>query len=196
MKTLLVATFVGLASWFIYTKLRIYINAEYIKSNTDGREYLVRNTVNKQQAADTLGMINIKIQKLIEILKSGGNREYADNVALLVSRYSPSSLMENTLLYDTAYTINKGETVAVCLTTRDSAEHIYDLNTLMFVMIHELAHVGVDSVGHDEKFKKFFTYLLKTSIDHDVWIYQDYTVAPVEYCGMFINTSPIQIGKF
>ena len=38
----------------------------YVKSNIDGKEYLVRNLPDKQQAADLLANINKKLTQLIE----------------------------------------------------------------------------------------------------------------------------------
>lgn len=181
---------ISILLYFIYKQIKLYIYSIYIKSSVDNNFYLVRNTFNKLQSANTLALINYRIKKLLNILN---NYNYKDNinVKLLISRYNPSNLMENITLDNTTYTINKGSEVSVCLATRDKNENVYDINKLMFVIIHELAHIGCVSHGHNNEFVKFFTFLLKICIENELYIYQDYSKVPVEYCGMIINTTPI-----
>lgn len=181
---------ISILLYFIYKQIKLYIYSIYIKSSVDNNFYLVRNTFNKLQSANTLALINSRIKKLLNILN---NYNYKNdiNVKLLISRYNPSNLMENITLDNTTYTINKGSEVSVCLATRDKNENVYDINKLMFVIIHELAHIGCVSHGHNNEFVKFFTFLLKICIENELYIYQDYSKEPVEYCGIIINTSPI-----
>jgi hypothetical protein len=56
-----------------------------------------------------------------------------------------------------SYTINK-EKVHICL--RDENSNYYDDNMLMYVSLHELAHVLCDEIGHTEKFNAIFDELL------------------------------------
>lgn len=164
-------------------------NSISVKSNIDNQYYIVRNNKNKQESADTLALINMKVMKLINHLKE--TEKNNRNVDLLISRYTRHSLMENIELDNTTYTINKGTEISVCLSTRDTHEKIYDINKLMFVIIHELAHVGSKSYGHNAEFRVFFIYLLKKSIEIGIYKYEDYSNQPAEYCGITINTTPI-----
>lgn len=59
---------------------------------------------------------------------------------------------------DKSYTINKNR-VYLCL--RDENKAYYSMNMLMYVAIHELAHVICDEIGHTPKFHKIFTELLE-----------------------------------
>lgn len=43
-----------------------------VKSNINGKSYLVRNLENKQEAADLLGTIAIKLEKLVNIINDSG----------------------------------------------------------------------------------------------------------------------------
>lgn len=57
-----------------------------------------------------------------------------------------------------SYTINK-EKIYICL--KDEKEDYYPTNHLVYVMIHELAHlVNKDDVGHTPKFHAIFEELL------------------------------------
>jgi hypothetical protein len=59
---------------------------------------------------------------------------------------------------DKSYTINK-EKVFICL--RDEDGEYYPLNMLVYVTLHEIAHVlNTDDVGHTEKFHIQFDELL------------------------------------
>lgn len=79
---------------------------------------------------------------------------------------------------DSAYTENK-EIITLCLKDPDSGKE-YDINTIMYVAIHELAHVVSKSQGHGEEFRKNFSDLLrKGSI---LGIYDPAKPIPVNYC--------------
>ena len=57
-----------------------------------------------------------------------------------------------------SYTINK-EKVFLCL--KDEKGDYYDENMLVYVLLHELAHVMNDEVGHGQKFQQIFDEILK-----------------------------------
>ena len=57
----------------------------------------------------------------------------------------------------TSYTINKGQEIILCLRTNGQ---LVDINVLTFVCIHELSHIGNETVGHDDAFWQFFKELL------------------------------------
>jgi hypothetical protein len=82
------------------------------------------------------------------------------------------------LLEDTkSYTINKKK-VYLCL--KDENGEYYEDNMLMFVAIHELAHVLCDEIGHTDKFQSIFQELLNRASELDIY---DPSVAPVQnYC--------------
>lgn len=65
-----------------------------------------------------------------------------------------------------SYTINKKK-VHICL--KDKEGKYYDKNMLIYVTLHELAHVRCDEVGHTEKFHKIFQEILKTATDRGVY---------------------------
>ena len=65
-----------------------------------------------------------------------------------------------------SYTINK-EKVFLCL--RDKNGEYYDMNILMFVLLHELAHCLSTTVGHDKNFNDIFDALLKKSAELKIY---------------------------
>lgn len=82
------------------------------------------------------------------------------------------------LLEDTkSYTINKKK-VYLCL--KDENGEYYNDNMLMFVAIHELAHVLCDEIGHTDKFQDIFQELLNKATELQIY---DPKVAPIQdYC--------------
>lgn len=60
-----------------------------------------------------------------------------------------------------SYTINK-QKVFIC--TKDQNNEYYDDNMLIYVLLHEMAHVLNDTIGHTEEFFKKFDELKSKAI--------------------------------
>jgi hypothetical protein len=101
--------------------------------------------------------------------------EVRANFSKLDPEYSKIPLREG----DSAYTENK-EVITLCLADPESKKQ-YDLNTIMYVAIHELAHVVSKNTGHGPEFKKNFSMLLKLAAKKGV--YDPRKSIPASYCG-------------
>jgi len=77
-----------------------------------------------------------------------------------------------------SYTINKKK-IYMCL--RDEHGNYYDKNMLIYVAIHELAHVLCDEIGHTEKFHRIFQELLEKA--QDLQIHDASKPIVRNYCG-------------
>jgi hypothetical protein len=94
----------------------------------------------------------------------------------------------------TTYTVDK-QNMHICLRTRNSEEKIYDMNTLMYVVLHESAHLanyspdGSAIIGHGVEFKMVFRFLVEQSIKLGLYNYVDYANIPQPYCGIVINSN-------
>jgi len=140
-----------------------------------------------------LAELNSKITLLLSKLQKESNGRFKKNILLLLKRFKPDSISENIFTSDAvAYTVNKGEEMAFCLKTKDN-QVMYDINTLTFVAIHELSHVGCESMGHTKEFIDFFVFLLEKSIDIGIYKFVDYSKTPVNYCGVIINETPLNL---
>ena len=91
----------------------------------------------------------------------------------------------------TSYSVNKGEKIVFCLRSKDDKQELSDLNLMMFVAIHELAHVMTKSVGHTEEFWDNFKYLLKKAMKLNIYKRHDFKNKPRSYCGTTITESPL-----
>jgi len=63
---------------------------------------------------------------------------------------------------------------------------------MLFVAIHEIAHLMTKSIGHNEEFWGNMRFLLKESIEMNIYVKEDYYNNPVDYCGTVINDSPLK----
>jgi len=77
-----------------------------------------------------------------------------------------------------SYTINK-QKVYLCL--KDDDNNYYPMNMLMYVAIHELAHVLCDEIGHTKKFHNIFNSLLQQA--SSLGIYDPNIPIIQNYCG-------------
>lgn len=161
------------------------------ESFIDGDKYWVRNLEDKSSAANTLANIKINMEKLINYLKNNIDL-YKDNenstyIKNLMERTKEINIMETPgdEKY-TSYTVNKGEKIYFCLRSKVLNE-IHDMNTLLYVVIHEMAHVACPEYGHTPLFYNIFRFLLRVSIKIGIYKDVDYRFKPQEYCGMTIN---------
>jgi len=175
--------------YFIYRKLYNTDNLVYEKSIIDDNYYWVRNTPDKSIAANTLAKIKINMIKLIKYLKENKDKfpDYMSYINDLIKRTKVINIMETPADEQyTSYTINKGEKIVFCLRSK-ILDTIHDMNTLMYVVIHELGHVGCPEFGHTPLFKKIFKFLLEQSVIIGIYKKIDYRINPQYYCGMTIN---------
>jgi hypothetical protein len=109
----------------------------------------------------------------------------------LANNFNEDNIHENTpnTKY-TSYSVNKGEKIFFCLRNKHT-EKLVELNTIMFVAIHELAHLMTEEIGHPQIFWNNFKFLLKVAIDQKVYKYIDFNNYPKEYCGIKITDTPL-----
>jgi hypothetical protein len=88
----------------------------------------------------------------------------------------------------TSYSINKGEQIVLCLRNKDK---LMDINTMMFVVLHEFAHLATESIGHTEEFWTNFKWILEESTNIGIYTRQDFKNNNVDYCGIKITSSPL-----
>lgn len=183
--------FVAILSFIaLYIKNK-FQEVQYITSKIDGEQYLVRRAEDSQQAADTLATMNQNMETLITHLQS----DYPDDdrVHLLVERYDRSALSEGG--HNSGYTsfsVNKGERIVMCIRSRNGESdngEIETFNTLMYVFLHEIAHLITKEIGHTPTFWDNFRWLLDESQKVGIYSKVAYSQEPQEYCGIQINSS-------
>jgi hypothetical protein len=189
MKELTLLMICILAVFFYMNFLRQKLYLEKIRAN-NGNEYLVRNLPDKAEAANKLGSISDSLKNLVNSLNENDDSkgEYIKN---LKESFNPEYITENIpgSIY-VAYSVNKGEELSLCIRDKDTEEFIDD-NTIIFVAIHELSHIMTPETGHTPLFWDNMKYLLEQASSQGIYMPVDYSQSPVEYCGMDINSTPM-----
>jgi predicted metal-dependent hydrolase len=187
--TIIIATII-LISLFIHYESK-YSDLTYIISKVDDNEYMVRNRIDKEQAADLLATIKQNLINIVKICET----EYAneERVVRLVQKFKPQKISESPFSSKhTSYSINKGEKIVFCIRSKDKDEKLIKLNTMMFVAIHELAHVMTKSIGHTEEFWDNMRFLLRVAIKNKIYKSQNFKKKPIAYCGTKITDTPLK----
>ena len=175
----------------LYFSITYYNNRNhtYVKAD-DGNEYRVQNTEDNKESANLLADAITRVKTLLDHLKKSESQDIRTKT--LLSRFNPDNITENDPQEMksgvTIYTVNKGEKIVVCL--RQQNNNFVEINTLMYVIIHELAHIcDITSEQHDEKFWNNFEWLLEHSVNIGIYNYIDYSKDQEPYCGMNITSN-------
>lgn len=163
-----------------------YVNAEveYVKSNVDGRSYLVLSRPDKQKAADYLADIN---KDLMTVCKHMHAR-YPNNEDFqrLYKNYNPDAISEGSPDSSyTSYTVNKSSLV-ICVRQTDYS--FVKKNVILYPVLHELGHFACDEIGHTPKFWKIFKEILEDAVVIGIYEKMDFKNKPEAYCGISITS--------
>lgn len=197
MKTLLGNTLFNiiLLIFIIIIATKLYLNSDTfnlrcIISDVNGNTYCVRDRTKLDLAADRLAHVNNNLNKLVNHL----SKKYPenDNVQRLINGYNPKKIYETLPTSEfTAYSENKGEKLAFCLDTeKNSKGRLIDMNTLMYVALHEVSHIATKSVGHTDEFWSNFKFMITEAKAINIYNPIDYKKNPARYCGMNISDNP------
>lgn len=177
----------------LYLLYLVYYYSHLIKitSTVDNNDYYVQDKEDATEAANLIAKIREKLNILINHLKKSYPND--ERTKLLIKNYKEDRLSEG--VSDpryTSYSVNKGEQIVLCLRNNDK---LMDLNTMMFVVLHEMAHLSSVSIGHTDEFWTNFKWILLESINIGIYVKQDFNTKPVEYCGMSITSSPLDMNN-
>lgn len=164
---------------------------EYVRSNVDQRTYLVQKIqkggATSSQAADALGKIVTDIEALIRHLKEKYPKD--ERVLLIDKRFDPAAISEGSSHTGyTSYSVNK-QKVVICLRQEDDS--FAPPNVVMYVALHELAHLGNEEIGHPPSFWRLFEFILKEAVAIGIYKKEDFAKKPQPYCGITVDSSVI-----
>ena len=179
---------IGVFVYINFIRKSLYLDA--IVSSIDSKEYYVRNLPDKAKAADKLARLSKNLSTLTHSIQS---KEKKKGIERLHKYFNPEKISENIpgSMY-VAYSVNKGEELSICIRDKDT-ERFIDDNTVLFVSIHELAHIMSESTGHTKEFWDNMKYLLQEADKLGMYHAIDYSSNPVMYCGMEINSTPLNL---
>jgi len=186
---LLVFALVLLIGYLIYS-IR---NAGLVRAEFDGQVYMVQELPDKSKAVDLLIKLKTDLgkiaQKSLDRAKKEDNKDYTNYIQIIVNKLNSVFIreVEKDSPY-TSYSVNKGEELVFCLRNKQSNE-FYDYNKILYVAVHEIAHIGCPEVGHTKLFFELNRYILETAQDNNMYEFVDYNNTPEEYCGIQIYTN-------
>lgn len=182
----------GIIAIFVYMNyIRKSLYLDKIISSVNGKKYYVRNLPDKEAAADKLASIGNSLETLIASLDSN-DKDKGEDIKRLTLSFNSDHITENIpgSMY-VAYSVNKGDELSICIRDKDTEKFI-DNNIIIFVAIHELAHIMTKETGHTPLFWDNMKYLLEKASVSGIYRAQDYSQDPVNYCGMDINSTPLK----
>ena len=181
-----------LSIWFIIRLEKHEV--VYVESTIDNEKYLVRDLPDKEKAANLLAKLKANIFKLTNYLYENKDNKYKENKDNIEQLHNN---LQNTVINEsngsseyTSYSVNKGEQIVFCLRSKYDNQ-FHDLNLLMYVALHELAHVGCKEYGHTPLFKKIFAFYTNVAIELNLYSKIPFNSDPTEYCGLIISESII-----
>lgn len=156
-----------------------------------------------QDAAVLMKEIRNRSDKLITYLRnkydikcSKKETDYVEKrIKQLYNNYDDDNIFEispNNSNGITSYSDNKTKLI-LCMRRKDNKTKLHDINTMMFVVIHELAHMMNDRWGHSKSsnFWELFKLLLIGAIEIGIYEPVNYAIEPIVYCGLKITYNPI-----
>ena len=178
---------------FVYINfIRKNLFLDKVKSSVNNKYYYVRNLPDKEEAADKLAELGNLLKSLIDSLDEKDDTK-GEDITRLKKSFNSEYITENIpgSIY-VAYSVNKGEELSICIREKDTEKFI-DTNTILFVAIHELSHIMTDETGHTPLFWDNMKFLLEKASSLGIYHVEDYSSSPVMYCGMEINSTPLNL---
>jgi len=135
---------------------------------------------------------------VVELLSNPVHKEYLqERINQLARNYNPSKIYEISPLNPnnvTSYTEDK-KVLVLCLRKKEpnsGGEHeLHDINTMMFVVIHELSHMMNNTWDHHLDFWVLFKFMLLNSVEAGLYEPVNYELHPINYCGLWLRYNPI-----
>lgn len=168
-------------------------NVVLVAGKDEFSKYLVYDDDKKKASALLLEKITDNMFKLSKYLYS--NKDNYPEFKEYIKQLHRNLNKDRTLIYEndprsdlTSFSVNKGEELAFCLKSKKTGD-IHEYNLIIYVALHEMAHIACPEIGHGELFKKIFKFLTEQAIELEIYKYDNYDAKPVEYCGMILSSN-------
>ena len=173
---------------------------KFVQVSSGKESFLVQNNKEEpewisREVAERLSRLSSKIDELVLNMK---NTQYPSKEVSnrLYNRWekirsNPKGLRETSLgETSAAYTVNKNQEMRICVRGKNGNK-FEDENTMMFVCLHECAHVMSESFGHNKEFRENFAHITRRAIDLKLYKYEDFSKNNKDYCNTLITNSSI-----
>lgn len=189
------------------TKLIEYLRKKYETSQSGGVDpdksgridIVPGDALFSDLSSDSIDLSLPRIESVGTQLSAVAVREYLhERIEQLVSHYSQNRLYEISPLNSsgvTSYSEDKKKLI-LCLRKKEpdanGVYELHDINTMMFVVLHELAHMCNNQWGHSKEsnFWVLFKFLLTNAVECGVYQPINYGSKPIVYCGLSLTYNP------
>jgi len=184
----------------IITVLVIIIYIFFVSNKTNllliennGNSIYVRDMPDKDDSAIILSeLINRMYSLRNYVIERRTNYiDFIEYIDLMNKNFSKTrtSIYENKIDSElTSYSVNKGEEIVFCLRCK-TTKRLHNINLLVYVAVHEMAHCACPEIGHPPLFNKIFKFLLEEGVKLQLYYYENYNTNPVSYCGMNLHSN-------
>jgi hypothetical protein len=162
---------------------------EYRNSKLNNKKYGIQEEFNRSdEAVELLAKLHNHMNDFVTDLQK--KLPLDERVKRLVKGFRRAEIEEAPNDDGSSFTINKGDLVAICLRHKKDDHPFHDYNTLLFVVIHEMAHIASISEGHNSEFITNFKWLLQQAKELGYYEPVNYNKSPMTYCGVKVTNNP------
>ena len=153
------------------------------------------------EAAEGVGIDELVSKSVPQITDVPEVDDCIECLNLILQNYNPDLLEENDPILtpgDKTFTLNF-KRIAICLRMKNW--RFYDMNTLMFVFLHEIAHTGTHPRflthngrrdNHPPMFWRVFKFILSNAVEYGIIVPIEYNEKNyVTYCDIDIQNNPL-----
>ena len=184
---LVIIVFFAILIFIIIEKNEMFL--EYRQSKLNNKKYGIQEKFNESdEAVELLAKLHNYMEKFVVDLSNKIPND--ERVKRLVKGFKNTKIEEAPDDDGSSYTINKGEMMGICLRHKKDNRSFHDYNTLLFVIIHEMAHIASVSEGHNNEFIINFKWLLQEANSLGYYEPVNYQKSPITYCGVKVTNNP------
>lgn len=153
--------------------------------NVKDRKYYVKKgkDIDPRESAEMLHALTINMSRFVE--EALDKYPMDPRLQNLKERWN-GTLAEVGRGSDIAYSLNK-RSIHICLRNPDG--DLEKMNTAMYVLLHEAAHVASDKYGHGDDFWDNFRFLLEVAEELGMYRYQNFEDNKVTFCGRTLGNN-------
>jgi hypothetical protein len=135
--------------------------------------------------------------EIFDLQRATENEYIQERIQQLLRNYDSGLIYEISPLNNagiTSYTQNKRKLI-LCLRKKEpnarGVNELHDINTVMFVNLHELSHMMNDLWGHKMNFWILFKFMLTNAVECGIYKPVNYAQHPIIYCGLKLTYNPV-----
>ena len=159
-------------------------------SKINGKSYYVKNMKDAGEAADHLARLDTLVTTFLDAAQKVDPKD--ERLQRIREKWSGTLSEIPPHADNVAYSLGKNS-IYICVREKDGS--LADINTSMFVLLHELAHVATVSIGHTKEFWRNMQYLLELAEETGVYTYVDHDEKYESLCGRVLGTNPLSCVK-